>query len=164
MNGVSLLVFLAVMALGGIFCFLAAIFIMEGLRRINPAWVGAVPPPLPPAPKKKTRLIPRRKIPDHLLKLAAKAGAAACLGYILLLGTGPRELTQLDGIRTNFWPVWARPGNDNIISRIKYFGQEFSQNRTGKIESVPEELWPFWMRQGNEHLLKRRSPWCGGTV
>lgn len=163
MNGISLVVFLAVMAIGGIFCYLAALFIMEGLRRINPAWVGVVPPPLPPAPKKKTKLIPRRKIPSHLLKLAAKASATACLGWAVL-GPSVGDHAQVEGIRTNLWPVWARPGNDNILSRIKYFGEEFSQNRPGKIESVPEDLWPFWMRQGNEHLLKRRSPWCGGTV
>jgi len=32
----------------------------------------------------------------------------------------------LDGIRAPFWPVWARLGNDNIISRIKVFGERFS--------------------------------------
>lgn len=159
MNGVSLLLFLAVMALGGGFCYLAAIFIMEGLRRINPAWVGAVPSPLPPAPKKKTKLIPRRKIPADLLKLAAKAGAAGFLIFSPMDAlTG--DSRQMDGIRTELWPVWARPGNDNVLSRIKYFGERHASF----IESVMEEMWPFWVRQGNERLLKRRKLCCGGAV
>ena len=37
-----------------------------------------------------------------------------------------RDAELLDGIRAPFWPVWARPGNDNIISRIKVFGERFS--------------------------------------
>lgn len=32
----------------------------------------------------------------------------------------------LDGVRAPYWPVWARQGNDNIISRIKVFGERFS--------------------------------------
>jgi len=28
-----------------------------------------------------------------------------------------------DGVPLLHWPVWARPGNDNIISRVKIFGQ-----------------------------------------
>ena len=32
----------------------------------------------------------------------------------------------LDGIRAPFWPVWARQGNDNIISRIRVFGERLS--------------------------------------
>ena len=37
-----------------------------------------------------------------------------------------RDAELFDGIRAPFWPVWARPGNDNIISRIKVFGEHFS--------------------------------------
>lgn len=37
-----------------------------------------------------------------------------------------REAELLDGIRAPFWPVWARQGNDNIISRIRVFGERFS--------------------------------------
>jgi hypothetical protein len=37
-----------------------------------------------------------------------------------------RDPELFDGIRAPFWPVWARPGNDNIISRIKVFGEHFS--------------------------------------
>lgn len=37
-----------------------------------------------------------------------------------------REAELLDGIRAPCWPVWARPGNDNIISRVKVFGEHFS--------------------------------------
>jgi len=159
LSGVSLIALLAFLALGGVFCYLAGIFIVEGLRRINPAWVGAVPPPLPPAPKKKTKLIPRRKIPAHLLKLAAKAGAA---GFLIFspMNALTDDSRQMDGIRTELWPVWARPGNDNVISRIKYFGE----SHASIIDSVPEEMWPFWIRQGNEHLLKRRIMCCGSTV
>ena len=159
MNGIPIMVFLAVLAVGGIFCYLTGIFIVEGLRRINPAWVGAVPPPLPPAPKKKTKLIPRRKIPAHLLRLAAKAGAA---GFLIFspMNALTDDSRQMDGIRTELWPVWARPGNDNVISRVKYFGE----NHASIVDSVPEEMWPFWIRQGNEHLLKRRIMCCGSTV
>lgn len=104
MNGIPIMVFLAVLAVGGIFCYLAGIFIVEGLRRINPAWVGAVPPPLPPAPKKTTKLIPRRKIPAHLLRLAAKAGVA---GFLICspMNALTDDSSQMDGIRTELWPV-----------------------------------------------------------
>jgi len=37
-----------------------------------------------------------------------------------------RDTEILDGVRAPFWPVWARQGNDNIISRIKVFGERFS--------------------------------------
>jgi hypothetical protein len=37
-----------------------------------------------------------------------------------------RDAELLDGIRAPFWPVWARQGNDNIISRIRVFGERFS--------------------------------------
>ena len=37
-----------------------------------------------------------------------------------------RDTEILDGVRAPFWPVWARSGNDNIISRIKVFGERFS--------------------------------------
>ena len=32
-------------------------------------------------------------------------------------------LVMMDGVPDKFWPVWARSGNDNIISRIKIFGE-----------------------------------------
>ena len=32
-------------------------------------------------------------------------------------------LAMMDCVPDKFWPVWARPGNDNIISRIKIFGE-----------------------------------------
>ena len=37
-----------------------------------------------------------------------------------------RDAELLDGIRAPFWPVWARLGNDNIISRIRVFGERLS--------------------------------------
>ena len=37
-----------------------------------------------------------------------------------------RDTEILDGVRAPYWPVWARPGNENIISRIKVFGERFS--------------------------------------
>jgi hypothetical protein len=30
---------------------------------------------------------------------------------------------MMDSIPDKYWPVWARVGNDNIISRIKIFGE-----------------------------------------
>jgi len=32
-------------------------------------------------------------------------------------------IVMMDGIPDKYWPVWARGGNDNIISRIKIFGE-----------------------------------------
>jgi hypothetical protein len=32
----------------------------------------------------------------------------------------------IEGIPMEYWPVWGRPGNDNIISRIKYFGEDLA--------------------------------------
>ena len=32
-------------------------------------------------------------------------------------------IVMMDCIPDKYWPVWARPGNDNIISRIKIFGE-----------------------------------------
>ena len=32
-------------------------------------------------------------------------------------------IVMMDGIPDKYWPVWARVGNDNIISRIKIFGE-----------------------------------------
>jgi hypothetical protein len=61
MNGLSLLFFIPALALGGCACYALAIFITKGLRRINPAWVGAPVPPLPPAPKMKTRLVSKER-------------------------------------------------------------------------------------------------------
>lgn len=163
MNGISLPIFLAVMVMGAVLCYLAGLFIMEILREINPTWVGAAPPPLPPVPRKKTKLIPRRKIPARLLKLSAKAGAAAFLAWTTSRPLPP-DLTSVEAIRMKFWPVWARPGNDNIISRAKYWGEKFAGREQLRIEAVPEDLWPLWMRQGNEHILKQRKFWCGSTV
>jgi hypothetical protein len=32
-------------------------------------------------------------------------------------------LAMMDSIPDKYWPVWARVGNDNIISRVKVFGE-----------------------------------------
>jgi len=32
-------------------------------------------------------------------------------------------VAMMDCVPDKYWPVWARPGNDNIISRIKIFGE-----------------------------------------
>ena len=32
----------------------------------------------------------------------------------------------IEGIPMKMWPVWGRPGNQNIISRAKYWGEKFS--------------------------------------
>jgi len=159
MNGFSIFVFVCVLVLGGIFCYLAGIFVVEALRRINPTWVGAVPPALPPAQKKKTKLVPRRKIPANLLKAPSRICMAGLL-FFSPLDSWARDLSQMDGVRTKLWPVWARPGNDNVLSRIKYFGEKHALF----IECDPEKAWRFWLSQGNEHLLKRRKMCCGSTI
>jgi Gene product 88 len=33
-------------------------------------------------------------------------------------------LAMMDCVPDKFWPVWARPGNENIFSKIKIFGEE----------------------------------------
>lgn len=63
----------------------------------------------------------------------------------------------MDGVRLKFWPVWGRSGNDNIISREKFFGEEIA-SKEPVFEAIPEELWPLWVRTGNEWLIKRRMP------
>jgi hypothetical protein len=33
-------------------------------------------------------------------------------------------LAMMDCVPDKYWPVWARPGNENIFSKIKIFGEE----------------------------------------
>jgi hypothetical protein len=32
----------------------------------------------------------------------------------------------LDGLNYMFWPVWYRPYNENILSRVIYLGERYS--------------------------------------
>lgn len=165
---------------GGIACFLIAKLILTILKVVRPTWVGLEEADFNYTPPPKTKLVPRRlpasyeKKPYSSSKLESKLLTTAAIFSIILLFSilnciqsptyppagsfmkvSPKPAPYMDGVRIEFWPVWGRTGNDNIISREKLFGQEIT-SKDPSFDSIPEEIWPVWVRSGNEWLIKRR--------
>lgn len=182
-NNVFLMLSVSVL-FGGSACFLVAKLVMALLKVVRPTWIGLgeeeIIYSLPITTR--TKLIPRRqpaypeKKPYSISKVESKLLTAAIFfAGIFLFGllnktqptissplcsfikVSPKLPPYMDGVRMEFWPVWGRSGNDNIISREKILGQRIVSNDPS-LEATPEELWPLWGRTGNEWLIKHRMP------
>jgi hypothetical protein len=169
---------------GGSACFLISKLILVLLKVVCPSWIGLGEKGINDSLEitTRTKLVPRRlsayskKKPYSISKVESKLLTAAIFFagiflFGLLNNTQPTTSSSLgsfikvspklppcmDGVRMEFWPVWGRSGNDNIISREKIFGQRIVSNDP-TLEAIPEELWPLWARTGNEWLIKHRMP------
>jgi len=178
MNALLVVVFFVLF--GGLVCFSLGRLVEEIIRELRPDWFIIQLPydqPLKHSRIPRVKLIPKRPPASKPLTVQKKTAVArpAIVSLVVIAslfsdfskGLGQCVVTHdishftatqfIDGVRLNFWPVWGRSGNDNIISREKIFGQEFV-SKEQVLEAIPEELWPLWVRTGNEWLIKRRMP------
>jgi len=166
---------------GAIACFLITKLILAILKVVRPTWIGLEEVDFIYTPPPKTKLVPRRLPASYEEKPSGSSkqkfklltGAAifssiflfsilnsiqspTCPPAASFMKVSPKPPPYMDGVRMNFWPVWGRTGNDNIISREKLFGQGIT-SKDPLLEAIPEEIWPVWVRNGNDWLIKRRT-------